>query len=781
MRVDLLAGAALAVLVAVVAPQAANAAEACPNEQLRQESNVNPTTHEPYDLQLPECRAYEMVSPLDKQAHDASVGAVGPAVSPSGEAIEYASEGAFAGTENYQATGISPHLDYISRRTVDGWLTEPALVPASIISDPTNRSFGGDASIDLTALATCGSVGFTNAFGQGGTTFDCARRSSAESWARSPLYPNLNGFTSASGSFLWGSSADLADIVWQSPTGTELALGGGTPNGGGAIYETIGLGTESPELRLVSVNNEGTPLWTEHDSGSPYVGAARLFTLIEGSADQAVSLDGQTVYFTAEPAGGGPLTLYARTGDFAGGTPASPLTVEIAHNATYWGASADGSKVFFTTAEKLASTDTDRTSDLYEYNFDASGGHYIQLSAGGLGDATPRSGANVTTVDGIASDGSHIYFGSTAALTTIPNGNGEHASQGGANIYGYSTETGDTKFVATAEVQNAHGGVNEQEAQVTPSGVYLVFATKARGLVSQDRNSGAAIYRYDFQTGELTWVSHTAQGFTATNEGDSAILPAFEEEREGANADFADLRRAISESGEYIVFTTTERLQEDDVNKAANVYLWHDGEVHMISDGTNPEGVNVNEPPAISASGSDVVFATSSKLVRRDKDELTDIYDARIDGGFPAPLVEPSCSGEACQGTPTAGRTFAIPNSITTAPSGNLSFATVASGPTTAAVKITSRSAKNVSVLTPAAGALVVSGAGLVGAQKTATKAGTYALALALTKAEGKLLAKRGHVTVTVTVRFTPTTGTPSSATTEITIKKKEKQSKKRR
>ena len=61
----------------------------------------------------------------------------------------------------------------------------------------------------------------------------------------------------------------------------------------------------------------------------------------------------------------------------------------------------------------------------------------------------------------------------------------------------------------------------------------------------------------------------------------------------------------------------------------------------------------------MSATGSDIFFETRSQLVGQDTDSLGDIYDARVDGGFPAPTPEPSCSGEACQGTqssaPTSG------------------------------------------------------------------------------------------------------------------------------
>jgi hypothetical protein len=48
----------------------------------------------------------------------------------------------------------------------------------------------------------------------------------------------------------------------------------------------------------------------------------------------------------------------------------------------------------------------------------------------------------------------------------------------------------------------------------------------------------------------------------------------------------------------------------------------------------------VAREPAISASGSDIFFVTRTELVGQDTDVLDDIYDARVDGGFQAPLRE---------------------------------------------------------------------------------------------------------------------------------------------
>jgi hypothetical protein len=93
----------------------------------------------------------------------------------------------------------------------------------------------------------------------------------------------------------------------------------------------------------------------------------------------------------------------------------------------------------------------------------------------------------------------------------------------------------------------------------------------------------------------------------------------------------------------------------------------------MISPGDDQTSADTNDGLAsISESGSDIFFFTRTELVGQDRDQLTDVYDARIDGGFPAPAPESSsCSGEACQGTQSSSPTFGTPGSQSFTGGGN--------------------------------------------------------------------------------------------------------------
>ncbi len=70
--------------------------------------------------------------------------------------------------------------------------------------------------------------------------------------------------------------------------------------------------------------------------------------------------------------------------------------------------------------------------------------------------------------------------------------------------------------------------------------------------------------------------------------------------------------------------------------------------------------------------GRDVFIYTDSQLVPGDNDTAGDIYDVRIDGGFPAPPPHPvECEGDACS-TPASPPNDATPSSFTFSGIGNV-------------------------------------------------------------------------------------------------------------
>jgi hypothetical protein len=747
----------LLALIAVVGalltiPSLASAA-GCPNEQVRRESNINPATRQPYDLQLPECRAYEMVSPLAKGGSNAAeTSGRGLPVAADGEAVGFFSENAFGGAENYQfGTFGGANNPYLVRRTTSGWLTSPVLAPASVIPSPSPTGFIGDVSPEGFATKTsCGMAAPITNFGAG-TSVVCALREPDGSWVSSPVFPNTNGeLYKPSGAPVRyeGSSADLSYVIFESREGASSGaafLPADTATGqGAALYEVSGLGGSSPELRLVNVDTNGNQIGPAEGVRLGGLGAYGEGGALpetcgpngnsgDTSAYHAVSESGATVYFTACPsnADGGVYTLYARidgkeTVAISSPSPSQCTTCEpTAASAAFEGASADGSKAFFLTTQQLTNADTDNTLDLYEYDFDnPTGKNIIQVSGGGAGDPTPGAGANVQGVVRTSSDGSHAYFVAQSVLTTIPNALGQLAQTGADNLYAWERNTahpeGRTRFVAglcsnaseSGSIIDPHcpaslnGRVNEEAsindtklwgedshrgAQTPPDGRYLVFNTYAHLITSGPEaqlpeDEAQQVYRYDSQTGQLSRVSIGEPSFPASNNGNTpgmnATIIAPSNGANGGVGAFAsvdDWGRAINTNGSTIVFSTPGQLQASDTNTSAkpscstekgatgcDVYEWHEcpngtcedgmhGEVNMLSPGNDAVTADTElGEVGMSESGSDIFLLTRAKLVGQDTDELVDVYDARVAGGFAAPPPAATyCEGDACQGSPS--------------------------------------------------------------------------------------------------------------------------------
>jgi hypothetical protein len=728
--------ASLSLSVPATARPATTAQEgACPNQALIEESSENPTTHEPYSKGLPECRAYEMVSPLEKQGHAAEEIT---AVAPRGEAVGYTSEGAFAEPNNFYFEGVFARNSYVARRSATGWRSESAFAPAGLIQLPTlEAEAASDFSPELrTPQVACGVPP------SGG--YACAARQPDGSWQSTPTYWPSQGLTTYTPSRKadLAQSSDLERVFIQ--PGYPLLPRDALEEGG--LYEISHARTASPQLRLLNVDSAGHELSLEHEGGLP-AGALLGDTAlaVNGTAYHAVSESGEEAFFSAKSAAGVrtiygriPCTTGAACSEERGGVrfectsvcPEGRETLTISEPeceatcadeepkpATFQGASADGSRVFFTSEQELVPADKDHGTDLYEYNRDAPAGHRLtMLSRGATGDATPGEGANVEGVVRTSSDGSHVYFVARGVLTTEANASKKVAQPDAENLY--VANGGRLAFVATLPVldDTLWGRGCEQEAigvacdavrpgrhaQTTPDGRYLVFSTHAQ-LASDTNGCGPgesklegevvvcaaeAVYRYDAGgegepgAGELTLVSHGAPGYRqqceaeaggaqarskCEHEGRSAGIAPLQG-TQGAVADFEDRARALTNDGQSVVFSTSERLQASDVNGNEDVYLWScaspcsdGGTVSLISGG---QAHTIGSNPTISASGGDIFFRTEAQLVAQDSDPLNDVYDARIGGGF-AVEHTPSCAGEGCQGAMSSLPEFVRPASTT--------------------------------------------------------------------------------------------------------------------
>jgi hypothetical protein len=623
-----------------------------------------------------------MVSPVEKQGASASELSL---VSPDGDAVGFLSEGAFADPANWALLGATVRNSYLARYEGGQWRTESAFAPSGLIQAP---DLGGPLAADFTAGLGSTPVACGGAPSGGDA---CAIRRPDGTWVSTPSYWPTHGLALEDipklGYVDVGQSEDLSRVFLE--PGVPLVPDDHLATGG--LYELSDLGGVSPRLRLVNVASNGTELGlSPAGDQTPLLGDSAGQNGL-GTADHAISASGETVFFTATPAGGSGQTVYARRGGTktVAVSGAQDCGVEkprcepgSERPATFQGASADGSKAFFTSEQNLIPGLSGTGMKLYEYAFapEIRAREHLPASENLIALSGDTGEAGVEGVVRSSPDGSHVYFVATSVLAG-PNGLGQEPHPNENNLYVADTDTGELSFIAIlpgrdkalwgrgceAMVACDNVGAEGRPAQTNPDGQYLVFSTYAHldpadhnacphGLVENGELievcNAQAVYRYDAETGALAWLSHPAIGAAAVNEGQSAQIAPLNGNRDGALAEFEDTGRSLSETGDYVVFSTKEHLAAGDAHEE-QVYVWHcaspctnpagEAQVGLVSDGQHGAGT-----PIISDSGKDIFFTTSTALVPGDKDELGDVYDARVGGGV-EPQPSSACAGEACQ------------------------------------------------------------------------------------------------------------------------------------
>jgi Tol biopolymer transport system component len=686
-------------VVALVAVSgfAATPAEAeggCPNEALRAENG---------SLVLPDCRAYERVTPAAKNGAEFNGGVY--LSEPARVAFE--SLATFGGAEFTNLLGTS----YEVARTSAGWVTHPLGAPATRFegTDLTTPLYSlGAGGTNLLGLRTRGEpVDGENLYLRQGSSITEIGPDAPPSSLRG--LPNQEGITTNENlgySSFQLATPDLSHVAFElfSP-GEHNYLWPFDQTGEGFLssaYEYVGTGNTQPFLVGVSGGQGSSALISGCGTSLGSFGSQDLYN--------AMSSDGSVVYFT--PWGedeigtcNSPIPAPAHTELYArvDGEKASAHSVAISEPsaadcstcqtaspslATFQGASEDGSKAFFLTEGELLPGNPGK--NLYEYDFDGPAGARVTS----VSHLASGAGAGVLGVTRISADGSHVYFVATAELTSEANSTGAHSMPGEPNLYVYDTGTGAVKFVATLASEDSElwkATDNERQAQTTPDGRYLLF-TSIADLTPDDTSSVRQLFRYDATTGELQRVSVGQDGFNGdgnTNADPIALGPKYVFERHAFTQN-GPSTRLISDDGSTIFFESTDGLTPKALNHeelpnhaglfAENVYEWHNGEISLVSGGQDrtyigtqivSEQVSSVHLIGTDASGQDVLFTTSSPLVPADTDEGQDIYDARVDGGF-ADLSGFACESDACQGPPSAPPNAADATSATFAGPGNL-------------------------------------------------------------------------------------------------------------
>jgi hypothetical protein len=674
----------------------------CPNEAM-----------EGFSTNLPDCRAYEMVTPAEKNS--ALVSPVPqPTVGADGSSVAGLSTEGFAGlSDDELALGRSAY--YRFGRTASGWVAA-ALNPlhAELKSIGVGDSVWGPPTYGRGPLA----VSSLQLRGSGGALNEIG-----------PLWPSTDpappGNEGGLASFkVMGAAADASSGVVFSLEESDLLWPFDSSLGTPSLYEYRGTGNAVPTLVGVSGGAGSTAL------------VSQCGTLLGGGQLEeynAVSEDGSHVFFRATGADSADCggreppanELFARVDGAETVAISEPSAVDCPQcntstplDAAFRGASADGSKVFFTTTQPLLGFDT--SENLYMYDFDPPAGQpkVVRVSGGDGSVAEPT--AEVQGVTRISEDGSHVYFVAHGVLTTAANGEGGRAQAGAENLYVFERDgeypSGHTVFIAelcsgegssgaVSDTQcpgsgGYYGGGDEEvwglgsaavdqdrPAQATPDGRFLLFASYS-DLTAEDSSTARQVFLYDAQTGSLVRVSRGLEGFNDNGNVSGAdplgVLDAgIAVQHYGEGSRGGAIVRSMSDDGSYVFFQspvglTAQALNEVQIGKryAQNVYEYHDGRVSLIgSDSAVPHLAEEGAAPVLigaSASGGDVFFRTGDQLVSQDTDTQVDFYDARIGGGFPAPVEPAGCQGSVCHGPPAGAPVFGAPSSAMFAGSGNL-------------------------------------------------------------------------------------------------------------
>jgi hypothetical protein len=669
---------------------------------------------------LPDCRAYELVSPAYKEGFPVTVGGL----SEDGSRLRIETSGSFSYPENTSPSEQS----YLLARAESGWESTPLDAPFSTFPIYHVQGMSSDFGSSLWFASVPGrSVRDVYAETVGG------RFSLMGPGAPPSAHEGELNFV--------GASDDLRHVLLldHSPGGAEegriwpgdttTSLGGRKPS----LYEYEGTGNAEP--RLVGVSNEEGIEEAARKEEKPHINeAAKLISncgISLGSAEEedaynAVSVSGATVFFTAEACGSPPVNeVYARiegrrtvaisepsTAIYGRECTGACATAELEAGA-FAGASRDGSKVFFSTSQPLVNGDGDSGVDLYEAEIPPGAvarlesgktaiTRLVQVSRGGVGDSTRGSGANVLGVARVSEDGSHVYFVAEGLLTGA-NGEGKSPVVDEPNMYVVVSECPDgeatcsnpverTKFVATLSRGDKKDwrSSDRRPVQATPDGNFLVFQSVADLTGDEEgRAEAGQLFEYDAETETLVRVSRGENGYN--EDGNTDVYPAFipAQDREFSAPEERSKSLAISEDGSRVFFSSADALVPQALNGvcsyenagvcvvyARNIYEYHGGRTSLISDGHDI--LSNEESPATmlvgtGESGRDVYFTTADRLVPEDGDTQIDIYDAREGGGFPAAEEAARCLGDPCQGSASVPPSLLTP--LTTVVSGASGFA----------------------------------------------------------------------------------------------------------
>jgi hypothetical protein len=529
-----------------------------------------------------------------------------------------------------------------------------------------------------------------------------------------------------------GASTDLADVVWSQrlPLVSPPQSLPGSPvddhEYGSEVYESAGAETQLVGLVPAAGAECGTSGGAcvvprcgaamgnvSYASDATARGGSGPFTTVAG----AVSGDGsQVVFMSPDPAtsietsalGCAPPGLYVREG--------ATKTVEVSASQRtdcnylrkrlepgyvctgapepdpagpqpkwYAGTISDGGRivaVLFTSQEEL--TDNANTgSQAYELADQRSDLYEYSMVTGKLTDLSADDQTGIFA-EYLAASVKYFVGASSDGSYVYFVAQGELTEGApflGEKLYRYDASSGQLTYIADVGLE----GAGADRFEVTPDGQVVFRDTK--NLTSYNQEGNAEVYLYDPGDNQLTCVSCNPTGAPPVG---PAVLPT--RSPEGYDVEeptTMPAAKAASDDGDRVFFESPDQLTPDAPTPSV-------GRLPIVESPVTEkfepnlyeyEGGQLHLIAAAARlltttpSGNDVFLSTYSQLTPQDNDGSPDVYDARVGGGFPVPSG-PVCSGSSCQGAPASAPLFATPPSVTFSGVGNFPAPQPAAGST---------------------------------------------------------------------------------------------------
>lgn len=697
---------------------------------------------------------FEQVTPVEKNGAEPAINQT-VNISPAGDGIRFATT---MPIRSLHPTSAPWFPQYTSRRGPDGWTTTDQELPLGVEDLQGSAIYGSVAGVseDLShsIVASRQALAPGAVEGQG----NIYRRDLASD---TYVLIGTTGDAYAYESLVSAVGGGFGELVqWASPDFSRLVLYGRklTDRFGTTAACTICVyeWTATGGLKVASVLPDGrvNDYNTAANSNGPvnpnFVsadGRRILFTIGDGpDAGLWVRIDGERT----EP------VSYSRLP----GSDGRPFPVESISGVL---ASRSGRYVvFITNAYPEGRPDNRLTSDAVA----AQAGLYI------LDVEHPESlrwiGQAATKPLAVSEDGKTVFFTSYAVLA-------DGAVAFTDNVYVW--HDGEIRLVVRGSGDFALPTI-EGPAEASPNGRYLAFRSPVqhtdRSVEGGSRcptpigtfipaGTCREVYLYDAEQDTLVCASCPPPGQPLNGHVGEFIPDARTYARLEAPTKLLDDGR--------VFFDTPEPLAREDGNGQRDVYVYAHGEHRLVS---RAMPNRTSQMIGTDATGATVFISTDDPIVGQDRDTGMDIYATRLGGGIAAqnPVVAPPCAGMNCRGPIAAPPALTSVGSVDFTGLGNVTAPprTARGSVSVSRMKAVPGATGKLKVKVSAVGRISVSGSSVRRSSRSATKAATYSITVALNAKAKRTLKEHRRLRAKVKVAFSPRSGRAISKTVTVTF-----------